>query len=229
MVRRMRVLLLQHELSRTGAPRIGIDVFDSMRGDVEARTIALCGGPMEEDCRAIGPLNIIWRGRPMSQIVWRVFDRYERIRWIRDLHRWAPELIYVNSVAALLILQMVSLPDVPAIVHVHELRNALFPIMKKCPDLLVRRPVRYLAVSEAVRQDLVSECGIDKDRIAVIHEFVPERRIDDASSPQAGRPDVGTLVVGGAGVPSWRKAQAGFDPGISEWENPRGQNPRTAR
>lgn len=205
MVRRMRVLLLQHELSRTGAPRIGIDVFDSMRGDVEARTIALCGGPMEEDCRAIGPLNIIWRGRPMSQIVWRVFDRYERIRWIRDLHRWAPELIYVNSVAALLILQMVSLPDVPAIVHVHELRNALFPIMKKCPDLLVRRPVRYLAVSEAVRQDLVSECGIDKDRIAVIHEFVPERRIDDASSPQAGRPDVGTLVVGGAGVPSWRK------------------------
>jgi glycosyltransferase involved in cell wall biosynthesis len=141
----------------------------------------------------------------MSEAFWRVFDHYGRTRWIRDLRCWAPDLIYVNSVAALPILQMVSLPDVPSIVHVHELRSVLCAMMEKCPDLLVRRPSRYLAVSEAVRQALVSECGVDKDRIAVIHEFVPERRIDDASSHQAGRPDETTLVVGGAGIPSWRK------------------------
>jgi glycosyltransferase involved in cell wall biosynthesis len=77
--------------------------------------------------------------------------------------------------------------------------------MKKCPDLLVRKPVRYLAVSEAVLKDLVCECGVDKDRIAVIHEFVPERRIVGASSNPSARPDDGALVVGGAGIPSWRK------------------------
>ena len=138
-------------------------------------------GPLAEDCRAIGPLCIIPQWLP-GRIWQRAYGRFERGRWIRGLRRWAPDLIYINSVAALPIAQWVPLPDVPTILHVHELHIELMQVMKKCPDVMVSRPTRYLAASEAVLRALVCECGINEDRIAVVHEFVPERRINGVSN-----------------------------------------------
>ncbi|MGO9153978.1 glycosyltransferase family 4 protein [Mycobacterium sp.] len=202
--RKTRVILLLHELSRTGAPRVALDALDAMRDEVEVRTIALLDGPLAEDCRAIGPLFIIpeW---PPGRIWQRAYGRFEKGRWFCGLRRWAPDLIYINSVAALPITQWVPLPDVPTILHVHELHTELMQVMKRCPDAMVSRPTRYLAASEAVLRALVCECGINEDRIAVVHSFVPERRLDGVCSNQVRRPNDGTLVVGGAGLPGWRK------------------------
>src|SRR5271157_267656 len=202
--RKTKVLLLLHELSRTGAPRIALDALVAMRDEVEVRTIAPVGGPLAEDCRAIGPLSIISQWLPGN--VWqRAYGRFERGRWFRGLRRWAPDLIYINSVAALSITQWVPLPDVPTILHVHELHTEIMQVMKRCPDAMVSRPARYLAASEAVLRALVCECGINEDRIAVVHEFVPERRINGVSNDGVRRPDDDTLVIGGAGMPHWRK------------------------
>ncbi len=202
--RKTKVLLLLHDLSRTGAPRMGVDALDAMRDEVDVRIIAPLDGPLAEDCRAIGPLSIIPQRLPGN--VWqRAYARFERRRWTRGLRRWAPDLIYINSVAALPIALWVPLPDVPTILHVHELHIELMQVMKRCPDVMVSKPARYLAASEAVLRALVSECGIDEDRIAVVHEFVPERRLGGVCSNQARRPHDGTLVVGGAGLPGWRK------------------------
>ncbi len=203
--RKTRVLLLLHELSRTGAPRVALDALDAMRDEVEVRTIALLDGPLAEDCRAIGPLCIINPQWLPGRIWQKAYGRFEKGRWFRGLRRWAPHLIYINSVAALPITQWVPLPDVPTILHVHELHTELKQVMKRCPDAMVSRPTRYLAASEAVLRALVCECGINEDRIAVVHEFVPERRINGVCSNQARRPHDGALVVGGAGLPGWRK------------------------
>ncbi len=204
MAQKTKVLLLLHDLSRTGAPRSVINVLDAMRDEVEVRTIAPVGGPLEDDCRAIGPLSIISQWLPGN--VWqRAYGRFERRGWFREFHRWAPDLIYINSVAALPIARWVPLPEVPAILHVHELHSHLEPIMRMCPDLMVQWPTRYLAVSEIVLQALVTECGIERNRIAVVHPFVSARFIDGASSSQSGRSADSNLVVGGCGTPGWRK------------------------
>ena len=39
----------------------------------------------------------------------------------------------------------------------------------------------------------------------MVHVFVPERRIDGVSNGGVRRPDDDTLVIGGAGIPGWRK------------------------
>jgi len=39
----------------------------------------------------------------------------------------------------------------------------------------------------------------------VIHEFIPERRLDEVNISQAGRPEDDTLVIGGAGAVAWYK------------------------
>jgi glycosyltransferase involved in cell wall biosynthesis len=100
---------------------------------------------------------------------------------------------------------MVPLPEVPVILHVHELHSELMSILNRCPDLLKSRPARYLAVSVAVLRALVSECGIEEDRISVVHEFIPESRFSDLGNNGVGRPGDGSFIVGGSGVPGWRK------------------------
>jgi glycosyltransferase involved in cell wall biosynthesis len=82
--------------------------------------------------------------------------------------------------------------------------------MMQSEELLAHRPARYLAASDGVLRALVEECGIDPGRIAVIHEFIPEQRINDVIGLRAEAPRDDTLVVGGAGYPDWRK-------GITFW------------
>ncbi len=203
--RKPKVLLLLHDLSRTGAPRSGLAKFDAMRAEFDVRVIAPVGGPLEEDCRALWPLDILSEIMPHGRIWQRAYGRLQWRRWLREFHRWAPDLIYINSVVALPIARMVPLPDVPVILQVCELQGYLLPILRDYPDLLVGMPTRYLAVSDAVRRALVSDCGIDQDRIGVIHEFIPERRLDEVNISQAGRRDDDALVIGGAGAVAWYK------------------------
>src|SRR4051794_9583277 len=200
-----RVLLLLHGLSRTGAPRVALDALEAMNREVDAFIIAPDGGPLEEDCRKVGPLHILAEKWPKGRIWQRLPRRFQWGRWVRSIHRWAPDVIYVNSVAALPILKTVPLPEVPVLLHVHELHSDLIPILHGYPDLLRSRPARYLAVSGAVIQALVSECGIREDRISLVHEFTLESRLDGQAKTRSGRAEDGSFVVGGAGVPGWRK------------------------
>src|SRR4051794_31582971 len=204
MARKLRLLVLLDELSRTGASRGAIDVFEAMPGEFEIRTMARKGRPLAEDYRAIGEISILpdeWvpsrdRQGPMSRI--------QRSRWSRGLRGWDPDLIYINGLGSIPMLQWLPVLDAPAMVHVRELHTEIIPIMKACPELLLQRPHRYLAVSQCVREALVDECGIDGDRIEVINDFIPERR-RSALNSLSRRPRDGTVVIGGAGYPTWSK------------------------
>jgi glycosyltransferase involved in cell wall biosynthesis len=126
-------------------------------------------------------------------------------------------LIYANGLGSIPIFEMVEIPDVPAILHVRELHMNLLPIMKMYPDLMVSRPARYLAVSNVVRDALMAECGIDRNRIIVVHVFIKERHLELVRRTHAGRPDNGTLVVGGSGSASWYKGTSLWLQMVSEF------------
>src|SRR5271157_3232827 len=83
--RKPRILLLLHDLSRTGAPRSGLDTFDAMRDDFDVRVIAPIGGPLEEDCRALGPLDILAEIMPHGRIWQRAYRHPQWRRWLREL------------------------------------------------------------------------------------------------------------------------------------------------
>jgi glycosyltransferase involved in cell wall biosynthesis len=202
---KIKALLLMHELTRTGAPRIALDAFHCMREEVEAAVISIEGGPLEGDAHAIGRLHVLAEMWPRGRIWDRLRWRYQWAQWVRSIHLWDPDIIYVNSVAALPILEMVTLPQVPVIVHVHELHSELLSALDRCPQLLKQRPSRYLAASRAVVRALISECGVEASHISVVHEFVPERRLDGVGAVKPERSDEGSFVIGGAGMPSWRK------------------------
>lgn len=80
-------------------------------------------------------------------------------------------LIYANSVASARMVQFLSFLDCPVICHVHELDvsiRALEASGLDIIDLLEQRVSRYLAVSDAVKVNLVEQHGVPASKIDVV-------------------------------------------------------------
>ena len=204
----LRVLLLSHQLSLTGAPKVIIDAFEAMQPNVDVFTISMEAGPLTERCCHLGPLITLQAFQNVSGMTKRLQRRMSKIQTERTIRRWRPDLIYVNTVAALPILKKLTLPSVPIVLHVHELKTSIRIYTNGLEDVFLRRPSCYIAVSEAVRQDLISEFSIAEEKIHLIYEFVPDsllQTVPEKSDRVSGRRP---FVVGGAGLPQTRKGTA---------------------
>ena len=83
-------------------------------------------------------------------------------------------LVYSNTVANGAILDFLSFLDVLVISHIHELDWAIREGFGECNLELVRKHTdSYIAVSEAVKTNLVTNCGIAEQAVKVVHGFIP--------------------------------------------------------
>ena len=201
---KIKVLLLTHTLSLSGAPKVALDALEQMGDAVEVRTVAEEGGPLEARCRQLGALDFL------SDPRYKRFPRRFRVPYGKrkleaGLRRWKPDVIYANSLFSLKIVQSLSLPPVPALLHVHELETAFDYFGAAYDPVVAEWPQHYLAVSCPVR-DLLLRRAVDESKISLVHEFV---RDDDfhALPPPAAKTDH-RFVVGGAGTPNWRKGKS---------------------
>lgn len=209
--RKLKVLLLIHELSPTGAPKVALSAFERFGDAIELRTLAYLGGPLEPGFRALGPVQTLvsygWPGMsaPLPSLVrfagHRGLSLAKGRLWAGPLRRWKPDIIYINSVAGLLAVRRLRLPDAPTLLHVHELDHVLAPFMAHSPDLLRDLPARYIAVSEAVKEALTGRFGIDPAKVGVVPAFVEVPSAVPASLPRRDN----RFVIGGAGVINWCK------------------------
>ena len=210
-MRKIKVLLLLHDLSPTGAPKLVVSAFERFRDAVELRTITYHGGPLRERARRLGPVQTLvsfqWPGMPPTPRGLLLFLGHRSLSvgkarlWSREVARWKPDMVYVNSVAGLLAAKRLRLPPAPVLLHVHELDSFLYPLSRDAPELLLGLPDRYVAVSQAVAEALTGRYGVDGGKVVVVPAFVEEIPLPPAR-PAASD---GRLVVGGAGVLSWVK------------------------
>ena len=206
--RNPRVLLLLHEMTRTGAPLLALRIFRELRGRHDLRIVAETGGNLEEDFKSLAHLTVLTKRPPVTLLpgVFRdspmVAKAYGRLRMPIEgwrARRWRPDVVYANSVVALPLVERMGLESFPVLVHVHELSLMQANFEASYPGLLRRVPRRYVAVSEAVASALRDEQGVRSESIAVIPPFV-----EVPTNPNArnrGQP----FVVGGVGNPSWTK------------------------
>lgn len=201
----MRVLMLLHDLSRTGAPKVALDAVEWLGDAVEAEFIAAIDGPLAERCCALGRLHLPFMTPPAGRVASRI-DRWRIRRAWKRVHQWRPELIYVNTAAALslaaMLEQRLGLPSAPILLHVHELDSIICRVDETLSDWLRERPTLYISVSQAVTQALTGQYGISPDRIHQVPAFIRESEYDLPSPPPG---DASRPVVGGAGTPGWRK------------------------
>lgn len=219
-MRKLRVLTVLHDLSLTGAPKIAIDACDALQEEVEPFFVSLRPGPLDERCRRVGQLHILsgihqhlarYNAAPSEGLLGRTYRTLKKKRSVayftrlkKQIRIWQPDVLYVNSIASLEVLDLLEIPGVPVVLHVHELEVITQVTIGANPGLLTAVPTRYIAVSQPVQAMLTDCYQIDADRIALIHEFVPDA---DFQTPplRAERKQDGCFVVGGAGHPGWRK------------------------
>jgi glycosyltransferase involved in cell wall biosynthesis len=203
------VLLVVHELF-PGAPSVPLDAFEWIKPDVTLHTLALRGGFLEDRYRRLGRVDIVpaWE-RPLHR---RLRRKWLLWRLRRTFVKFRPDVVYLNSIASLRPAKELHLPNVPVLLHIHELKSHVEPVLAESGTLLRDWPDRYVAVSDSVRTLFVKDLGIPEEKIACVYAFIRDG-LTSISKEQNG-PSLGegreTFVVGGAGYPSWRK-------GITLW------------
>jgi glycosyltransferase involved in cell wall biosynthesis len=228
MTSRLHVLFVGHEASRTGAPLLLREVirWALTRGDMTGRCVLMNGGSLAPEFESLCETHVLQdREKPAR---WKRLFRKLGLLPSRNaaLAKWlnpsqspdarAADVIYVNSVGSLQALAQIRpcLPDVPVVIHVHELTWVLrhFEKTHAVSDSLAGAD-KIIAASGAVRDALLNEFRLEPDRIELIYEFLCRGPVDGTHrSSYRGqiRARLGisasATVCLGMGTMEWRKA-----------------------
>jgi glycosyltransferase involved in cell wall biosynthesis len=126
----------------------------------------------------------------------------------RFVFRYRPALIYVNSIASANAVETLA-PGVPMVTHVHELQYAFSVQTGPCLSQLLAETRHFIACSNAVRENLMSNHAVPASRIETIHASIP---VGDVR-PERTREEVlrelhipeDALLVIGSGSAGWGK------------------------
>lgn len=206
---KIKVLLVLHDLSITGAPKLVVEAFDKMRDRFDLRIISMRNGPLGAQAGQLAPILLVEKTHingPLD-IVRGYHRRYKRWRWKVGLQRWKPDMIYANSIASLPLFKIMALPKAPTLLHIHEMHTLLEMYAKPDANLMRCMPERYIAVSEASREALIEVCGIPPEKISIIHACFYQDGVAKAEANFKGKPasDRDKFIVGGSGRIQWRK------------------------
>ncbi|MBL8778114.1 MAG: glycosyltransferase family 4 protein [Acidimicrobiales bacterium] len=217
------VLFLGHGADRTGPPVFlaNFQRWLAAQGDLPFVTALTRGGPLLAEYRQWGPVRVLdprWTALRVAQHGLAragLGGPASRLRAARDrgrLRTWrdAP-FVYLNTASPATLRTLALVPPTATVVaHVHELEVALrYQLAPAERTLLLERPRRFIAASQAVADNLVATHGVAASRIEVHHEFVqpvppvdPERR---GPLRAAAGIDPEAFVVIGSGMTEWRK------------------------
>ena len=222
----VRICVVCHEASLTGAPRIGFDVAAFLAERHDTTLLVKNGGPLI-DLPAYEALRGSYRclenGRSADGLTYR-----ERVaRAVTVVEELAPDILYVNSVASGEWCEAGARAGVRTVLHTHETRESLPGLLSSvCTPRVLRWTDLLVGASRQAIEDIEALTGTAVTRhfelgIFVDAETVLSRSAEDVSPPvnAAGVPlkeDGGSRrAVGMCGLAQPRKgADLFFDLGL---------------
>lgn len=122
--------------------------------------------------------------------------------------RCSPALVYFNSVASAQVIDVLA-PQVPVLTHVHELESYIRVQPSGALLRLLSQTDRFIACSNATRENLVQKHGVAEEQVETVYESIPlSQTRAERTRQQVFRelhiPDEALLVVG-SGFGQWRK------------------------
>jgi len=175
------ILFLSHDSSRTGAPIFLLNLLRWLHrnGQFGFRTLTGRYGELSPEFAALGAFDSFEPARTLGYRIMRrlqlqsVYDSPHHAQLREALAGDGIALLYVNSIASAGMLDFLSFLQCPVICHVHELEGAIRTIGSEKIALLEKHRPLYVAVSRAVKANLVQNYEIAPGRIEVIHGFIP--------------------------------------------------------
>lgn len=208
----MRILLVSHEASRSGAPRVAAMVARELVGDGhQVSVLSRAPGPLLADLAAAAPTSVEPLHRVRHKL--RRTRGFTRVAHLLDsatavlaLLRRRPDLVYVNSTAASVYLRPSLWLRIPAVLHVHESAEVAtsFLTRDRAPEQL--RGITLVACSPSVRDDLAGLTGRAVDEVTLLPSVPDHDLVTSLAQQPPDRPYVDDqLVVGCCGSVEHRK------------------------
>jgi glycosyltransferase involved in cell wall biosynthesis len=214
------ILFLSNDASRTGAPIFLLRLLRWLRQnhDYSFRTLVGRYGDLVPDFEALGPVDSF---EPKPTAAYKVLRRLKLNGSYRAKHQQALRaklsrcdirLIYCNTIANGKILDFLSFLRCPVICHVHELESVIHDFGQQNMDSIRKYTAKYIAVSQAVKSNLLEKHKIPEDKICLISGFIPqpegppqERTASRSAVRQELGIPVGSKLICGSGSIEHRK------------------------
>ena len=209
----MRVLLVSHEASRSGAPKIAVLV---------ARSLVDQGHQVQIVSRTRGPLLDEFAGAAPVEV--ELFDRVRRrLRSVRVLRTAAwlidtlvafatiasrrPDLVYVNSTAAAIYLRPARWLRRPVVLHGHESGPVTSQFLVKARARSEITNAVLVACSPSVQTDLAEMAGLPLGDVILLPSVPDDGRVISLSeeATAAVHSESTAVVVGCCGTVESRK------------------------
>lgn len=215
------ILFVSHDSGRTGAPLALLNFQRWLKENTSLRftTILRRGGPLEAEFAKLGETFLIEKQQKRHSLPVRIANRLgwsmsQSDKRLAAFRNRSHQLIYSNTITNGNVLRALARPGMPVITHVHELNHWIEESGTTNWKHVRRHTTKFIAVSEAVSQNLQRRHGITPDRIELVYEFIPTRPWTQSIVPSQSpvrRADLGipedAFVVGGSGSETWRKGK----------------------
>jgi glycosyltransferase involved in cell wall biosynthesis len=220
-----RILVVSHEATRTGAPKIAIEVARSLQEAGYAVHVLLrWGGPLAHELDQHSAALTLEPLRRSRALLRRLFPHRKFVNHFEELVAWLvllryrPGLVYANTVKSACYVRPALRRGIPVVLHVHELEPLASGTLARYGLDDHYGEVTLVACSQAVRDHLVGVTGVPVDQIHVIRSLVDSdgvRRAATACTPVDVSTDGGETVIGACaradrrkGVDLWLDAMA---------------------
>ncbi len=126
------VILVSHEASRTGAPRVAVNTVEWLiQEGLKVMVVVRSPGPMMREFTSVGA-NVCIEPMYVLRIIFRRFQATKKLAKLVEnlaakflLSRYRPKIIYLNSVLSLSYARAALNCNTPTIVHLHETGSLL--------------------------------------------------------------------------------------------------------
>ena len=165
------ILFVNHEESRTGAPRILFEIAKEARSKYSIAVVSKQKGGMSGDYKSEFGDKLFY---PQE-----ILDETERHQMARAmLERICPKIVYVNSIISYEYASEVQKLGIPVIFHIHEMASAYdVAVSAESQEHFRAFADIFVAVSEVTKRDLIRIMKVPKERIRLVHEFIDSKDV----------------------------------------------------
>ena len=221
MNRKKSILFITPGASNVGGNALLLDFLKWFKtnSDIPFLTVYGHSGELSESFAALNPAfkfaeefayRGVFRGN-YERFLHRLELRKRRVQ--REINKFEIGLVYCNAVTNYEILSALLPPNVPVISHCHELESVIHRTGLENFEKTKNLTDEFIAVSQAVKENLVKNHRVDADKISVIYGFVPIENFSEDDLARKRKKVFAELnlppnafLVGASGTLYWRKA-----------------------
>jgi glycosyltransferase involved in cell wall biosynthesis len=206
----MNILFISHDSDRAGAQLLLLGLLKWIKTNTKHSVAVLVkkDGVLCEDLKEFGSVYL-WRMD--NSFISKITRKIYRLGIRKRIENFSPDLIYSNTIVNGSILNELSFLNKPVLTHIHELEYWINIAGEENMQFNIQHTNKFIAVSEAVKENLINKHNVESGKIDVINGFVDIYE-EKSSLYEFLKLPKDSILIGASGGESWRKGKDLFIP-----------------